>query len=49
MTAAINIQCKPTPIMWVGTAIIPPLPSGLADESGNILADEAGDILTPDP
>ena len=50
MSAAINIQCRPTPFIWVGSTVwVPPVPAvGLTDEAGNILTDEADNVLMPD-
>lgn len=48
MTAAINMQARPTPLIWEpgqsGTA--PDTNEYLTDESGNILTDENGHPLT---
>jgi len=46
MSASANIQCRPTPRMWV-TAGTPVLAQ--VDERGKLQADEAGNILQPDP
>jgi hypothetical protein len=52
MTSAINIQCHPTPEMWLGAvSFTPPPPPGatlLTNESGNILTDESGDQISTD-
>lgn len=49
MRTAINVQGRPTPLMWVGAnAIVIPIVQ-LTDEAGNILTDEDQNILTPDP
>jgi hypothetical protein len=46
MTAAINIQCQPSPLMFgvSGSLVLVQI-----DEAGRVQADEAGNILTPDP
>jgi len=46
MTAAINVQCWPTPLMFVsgGAPVLVQV-----DEAGRVQADEAGNILQPDP
>jgi hypothetical protein len=46
MTAAINIQCQPSPLMF-GTA--GPLVVVQIDEAGRVQSDEAGNVLMPDP
>jgi hypothetical protein len=43
---AINIQCRPTPLLWVSAGAV--LPLRLADEASRILVDEAGNQLEPD-
>ena len=43
MTAAINIQSKPSPMIWEPTTTIGALP--LTDEASNPLVDEAGNPL----
>ena len=45
MSASINIQCRPTPTIWVsgGAPVIVQV-----DEAGRVQADEAGNILQPD-
>jgi len=41
MMAIVQIQAKPTPVMWVSNTTIDTA-NYVTDESGNILADEAG-------
>lgn len=45
MTASINVQCIPTPILYLGNKI----PEGvLLDESGNPILDETGNYIFTD-
>lgn len=46
MSAAINVQCRPTPFIWVATG--PVKLYRIADEAGQVLTDEAGQQLKPD-
>jgi hypothetical protein len=45
VTAAVNIQCQPSPLMF---AMSGPLVAVQTDEAGQIQSDEAGNILKPD-
>jgi hypothetical protein len=47
MSAAINIQACPTPLMFGG--VTGPFTIVQSDEAGAVQGDEAGNILTPDP
>jgi hypothetical protein len=46
MGRSINIQCRPSPVLWVGGGV-PVLVQ--VDEAGRAQADEAGNVLMPDP
>lgn len=48
MTATINLQCQPTPLVWVpntGTASYSTVSAYLTDGDGNILTDGDGNAL----
>jgi hypothetical protein len=46
VTAAINIQAAPVPIIWASTGAAQPYT--LADESGVEITDEAGTKISPE-
>jgi hypothetical protein len=46
MSAAINIQCWPTPRMWIAAGAVQPY--AITDEAGVPITDEAGNVLAAD-
>jgi hypothetical protein len=44
MTAAINLQAQPTPVIWVSSG---PVLVKITDEEKNLITDEDGNIIRP--
>lgn len=45
MTAAINIQADPTPLMFVAAAKVVPI---IGDDAGQVVTDDQGNIVVDD-
>jgi hypothetical protein len=48
MTASVNVQCKPTPVEWIGAASGSVPANALLDEAGNPIKDENGNYILTD-